>query len=130
VIDGSKIGTPVDRAAEQQRVGYLLDRMLEPGTLASPEGLSLIVTKIDCLEPGEDIPGAEEALAAISQKASELAGRTVPLLRLAVHSYDPRYPLGHGLETLLELLGVRTSVQILGPKPSYASPSALARFRA
>jgi Double-GTPase 2 len=130
VIDGSKIASAVDRAAEHQRVDYLLERMLQPGTLASPEALSLVVTKVDCLSPGEDLQGAEEALAAINRKANELAHRALPMLRLAVHSYDPRYPLGHGLETLLELLGVMPCVQITGPNPAYVPAGALGRFRA
>jgi Double-GTPase 2 len=130
VIDGSNIASPVNRAAEQQRVEYLLARLLEPGTLASPEALSLIVTKIDCLNPEEDLSGAESTLADINHRANDLAQRTLPMLRLAVHSYDPRYPLGHGLETLLELLGVKPSVQVREPQTRYASASALARFRA
>jgi hypothetical protein len=129
VIDGSKIASGVDRAAEQQRIDYLLERMLQPETLASPEALSLIVTKVDYLSPGEELQGAEEALVAINRKANELANRTVPMLHLAVHSFDPRYPLGHGLETLLELLGVMPNVKIAGPSLDYKPASALGRFR-
>ncbi len=130
VVDGSKIATAVDRAAELLRIRYLLQRLLEPGVLAGPEALSLIVTKVDCFMDGAELAGAEDALAAVSQTAKDLAGRALPMLRLAVYSYDPGYPLGHGLESLLELIGARPRVQILAPDAHWEPATALGRFLA
>ncbi len=130
VIDGAHIADVTLRTAECQSIEYLLNSLLSPGGLAGPETLSLILTKTDCLEQSEDLPQAEEALLELNRNADTQAGRRVPLLRLAVHAADPKFPLGHGLETLLELLSVRSLTQILSAPATHEPASALGRFRA
>jgi hypothetical protein len=129
VIDGARIADVTSRRAECQSIEYLLNSLLNPGGLG-PETLSLIVTKTDCLEQSEDLAQAEEALVELNRHADTQAGKRVPLLRLAVHAADPKFPLGHGLETLLELLSVRPLTQILSPPEAHEPISALGRFQA
>jgi hypothetical protein len=130
VIDGEHIAKVTARAAERQQTEYLLERLLIPDALAGTDALSLIVTKSDCLARSRDAEGAESCLAELNQRASKLAGRPVPLLRLAVRSQDPQFPLGHGLETLLEMLGLRPALQIAADPEPYEPATALGRFRA
>lgn len=131
VVDGGKIASATTRAAEKQQAHYLLNALTIPGGLASHRALSLIVTKIDLIEESgpEDHAEVERALDNINAEANRLTQDAVPLLRLAVRSHTTRFPLGHGLETLLEMLSLRPRLQIGERAPMYRPTSPLGRFR-
>jgi hypothetical protein len=77
----------------------------------------------------EDHAEVERALDNINAEANRLTQDAVPLLRLAVRSHTTRFPLGHGLETLLEMLSLRPRLQIGERAPMYRPTSPLGRFR-
>ena len=131
VIDGANIADETRRVAERHDVLNLLSELRKPGALAGQRSLFLIVTKIDEFEKLDDAPreAANEALAELHRKAVESVGFDVQLLRLAVRSRVPDFPLGHGLESLLERLLIGGPVHIEHPLPEYAPSSALGRFR-
>jgi len=58
------------------------------------------------------------------------APRDVPSVRLAVRSETERFPLGHGLESLLEILTVRPAQRFLAPSPALPPGGPLAEFEA
>lgn len=129
-VDGEKLADPLSRAAQRQRTEYLLDQLLQGDGLAGPTALIMVLSKADALDGREDIDQVETVLAGLVEHASVKAGRKVPLVRLAVRSQNPGYPLGHGLETLLEYLDMRPAVQIRHPAAPYTARTALGRFMA
>jgi len=132
VVDGAKIADPTARSAEKQQASYLLGALLVPEALARPRALSVVVTKTDTLEglTTAQRAAAETALEEITAMATERAGEAIPLVRLAVRSGISAFPLGHGLETLLELLALNPSLRIGADPPPYEPTTGLARFKA
>lgn len=131
VIDGAKIADETSRVAERNDVLNLVNELKKPGALAGERALFLVVTKIDKFEKLEAKPrrAANLALKRIHSAAAEAVGFDVQLLRLAVRSLVPDFPLGHGLESILERLLVGGPVYVDHPLPKYTPSSALGRFR-
>jgi hypothetical protein len=131
VIDGKKIADRTQRVAVRNDVLNLLKALLKPGALAGMPSLFLVATKVDEFEKFGDAErrAANDALAAVEREASSVVGNPIPMLRLAVRSHVPDFPLGHGLESLLEMLLVHGHVHILNPPSTYKPSSALGRFR-
>jgi hypothetical protein len=127
VVDGGSIANATMRAVERQRVEDLLRMLTAPGALADNTVLSILVTKLDVIEAseGEEHEKIENCLTELSSIAGELAGVPVPLLRLAVRSQSSKFPLGHGLETLLEVIALRPKVQIGADPPPFRGASSL-----
>jgi hypothetical protein len=130
VIDGARIADATTRVAEQYDASLLVKALLKPKAIAKRSSLVLITTKVDEFEQFDDEPrqAANEALAAIQREASEMAELDLPMLRLAVRSYVPHFPLGHGLESLLEILLVQGPVHLLNPPAPYEAKLALGKF--
>ena len=128
IIDGKRLADPTQRADERQQARYLLRRLLETGTLASPNAMMLILTKADELEGNPALEEIEALLLELNAEANRIAQGQVPLIRLAVRSRTARYPLGQGLETLLEYLDKRGTLQIGHPPEVRSARTALGRF--
>jgi hypothetical protein len=131
VIDGGRLAKPTERAAEKQLVKYLLGALTVKGALAAPEALSLIVTKTDLVEESsaQNRVEVDSALEEINAEANRLSGRPIPLLRLAVRSETARFPLGHGLEPLLEIISLRPALQLGNIPPRHEPSTPLGKFR-
>lgn len=131
IIDGRKIADRTHRVAEHRDVLNLLTALCTPEALAQKKSLFLAATKVDEFEQFEDVGRREanEALSAIQNEATSILGVEIPLLRLAVRSHAPDFPLGHGLESLLEILLVQGAVHIENPPAPYKPSSSLGRFR-
>jgi len=131
VIDGANIADNTRWIAERNDVINLLIELKKPGALADHRSLFLVVTKIDEFEKLDDElrRAANDALTEIHRKAVATVDFDVPLHRLAVRSRVPDFPLGHGLESLLEKLLIGGPVHINHPLPAYRSSLALGRFR-
>lgn len=131
VIDGAKIADRTRRVAERHDVLNLLKAIRKPDALAGEESLFLVATKVDEFERFEDDArrDANNALAAIQSEAASFLGFDIPMLRLAVRSHVADFPLGHGLESLLEMLLINGAVHIVNPPPAHEPSSALGKFR-
>jgi hypothetical protein len=132
VVDGERIADPAERAAERQQTQYLLEALLTPRALASPSALSLIISKMDLVEElgSSDRAEVEVWLEDLNRFANRLTGLSVPLLRLAVRSESSRFPLGHGLETLLDVLSLRPALKIGERAEPYEPVTSMGRFKA
>lgn len=133
VVDGEKIADMTTRASERAQFEYLLAELLKGDAIADPAALMIVVTKFDLIESiseGQEAKEIEDFLAGLNADADKLAGRNVPLVRLAVRSRSADFPLGHGLETLLELLSINPKLQIEEEDIAEAPATVLSGFRA
>ena len=132
VIDGARVADPTQRSAEQQQLMHLLRELLVEGAIAHRDVLSLLITKFDLIESLTAVQrGVVEAwMDEVNSAVNAMAGNDVPLLRLAVRSESTKFPLGHGLETLLEVMALKPAVHSSHPAPFHAPASPLGRFRA
>jgi hypothetical protein len=131
VIDGARIADETSRVAEGNDVMNLLKELRRPEVVATERSLLLVVTKVDEFERLSDTPRREanDFLKGIHRETQEVLGFEIDMLRLAVRSMVPEFPLGHGLESLLERLLVVGPVYIQHPPAPYQPSSALGRFR-
>jgi Double-GTPase 2 len=106
ILDGGKLCDPTQREATLQRTIYLLDELKKPGRLAEPGVLFVVLTKLDLFVDGPDAERerAEEAIEQVMERVREVTGEEPPLLRLAARSESDRFPVGHGLNELLDLV--------------------------
>jgi Double-GTPase 2 len=132
VVDGKKFADPAEREAERQNLIYLVQQLLKDRD-ASPPALMLVVTKLDLIDAVEDEQEqrrTEEAINHVHEGLRDLAATEVPQVRLAVRSETDRFPLGHGLEDLLELLTVRPATRLATAPPAVSGTHPLAEFHA
>jgi Double-GTPase 2 len=126
VIDGAHLADPAEREAEVTSIKYLIDALLKDGGVASPSALSIIVTKLDVLDAIEnsgDRTGVTTALDSLTKFVAERTGIDVPVLHLAARSESDKFPIGHGLEALLELLTLRPTLKAtVPPDPTPVDP--------
>ena len=117
VIDGDKMSDSYQRTAAREQCKYLIRALLAPDGLASPAALSLIVTKLDLLvgKDKDQTAVIDEAISDIRAEASSMGAEPVGLYRVAVRSRTATFPLGHGLEQLLELFFLKPALKIGGP---------------
>lgn len=132
VVDGERISNPETRAAEIQDLEYLADALMKDERWAPPS-LLFVITKLDLIDgvaSSDERARIEDALANLHDRLRGVGGADVPIIRLAVRSETDRFPLGHGLESLLELLDAR-SVSVFESKPQpLAGRGPLAGFHA
>jgi len=130
VLDGARIAAVTTLASELNQARYLLDRLLKTDALAGPSALSILVTKTDWFESlgPPNRKRVEDSLAGFNGEASIAAGEPVPLLRLAVRSISSSFPLGHGLETLLEVISLRPTLQVGDLSRIYRPITSMGRF--
>lgn len=130
VLDGARIAAATTLASELNQARYLLDRLLNTDALAGPSAFSILVTKTDWFESldATNRKRVEDSLAGFNAEASVAAGQPVPLLRLAVRSTTSSFPLGHGLETLLEVISLRPTLEVGNPSRIYRPVTSMGRF--
>jgi hypothetical protein len=132
VLDGHKLADAASRPAQRESVLYLVDQLYKEPDSAPPSAL-LVVTKVDLIDQTAEA-GQQQAISeVIDEVHTQLAARgggDVPVVRLAVRSESPRFPLGHGLEDLLELLTVRQATHLSSAPPPVAAVTTLASFQA
>lgn len=120
VLDGQKLADAATRPAQREGVLYLVDQLYKEPNSAPPAAL-LVVTKVDVIDEVSEA-GHQVAIAkVIDEVHTKLAARSggdVPVIRLAVRSESTRFPLGHGLEDLLELLTVRQATHLSTAPPA------------
>ena len=120
MLDGQKLADAATRPAQRVSVLYLVDQLYKEPASAPPAAL-LVVTKVDVIDEVSD-PGHQAAMTEIIDEVhTKLAARSggdVPVIRLAVRSESTRFPLGHGLEDLLELLTVRRATHLSTAPPA------------
>lgn len=132
VLDGQKLADAATRPAQREGVLYLVDQLYKQPDSAPPAAL-LVVTKVDVIDQVAAATQQQAIAEVISEVHSKLADRSsddVPVVRLAVRSESPRFPLGHGLEDLLEILTVRWATHLATDPPPVPNTTTLARFQA
>ena len=131
VIDGERIADQASRADESVRLTYLVDQLYSDPE-ASPVSVILVITKVDLIDsiPTEARGEIEAAISSIHDHLQTRAMGSVPIVRLAVRSKSSRFPLGHGLEDLLELLSLRPATHVETKPPLVIPQGSLAEFRA
>jgi hypothetical protein len=131
VLNGSRIADPATRESQCRDAKNLTDQLFKDPAYAPPS-VMLVVTMLDLIEVVEDVEDRERIEAVIGDVHTYIqgvAGGDVPVVRLAVRSESDRFPLGHGLEDLLEILKVRSATHVLTPPPPVAGSSRLSEFR-
>lgn len=132
VVDGERIADPATRPAEAQKLRDLTDALLkEP--LWRPPTLLFIVTKLDKIDELSTETGAddvEQLLAELHGYVSNQLDGELPSIRLAVRSLTERFPIGHGLEALLEVLALRPQRHLYSSAPQAEARVPVASFRA
>ena len=131
VLDGEKLCDPTQREATLQRSVYLVEQLLGGEHLADPRTLFVVLSKLDLVVgAGENQREASEE--GVRQIASLIRERTggyePPILRLAARSESDRFPLGHGLNELLDLVTERPALHILNPPPAPESTDFFSGF--
>lgn len=132
VLNGAKLADPATRQSQCNDAENLITQLFKDPQHAPPAAM-LVVTMIDLIEEIEDRSDRARIETMISQVhrcISAAASGEVPIVRLAVRSASDRFPLGHGLEDLLEILTVRNTTPITTPPPPITGTSTLAEFRA
>jgi hypothetical protein len=133
VLDGERLADPGRRETEVTELEYLVGALSKPEAIAGPEVLSLVVTKldlIDAIEDGTERAAIDEALDKAQSIVEQLTNSPVPVIRLAARSATDRYPLGHGLESLLERVSSHPATQVANELPPQPAGDAFAGFRA
>jgi hypothetical protein len=132
VLNGSKIADPTTRESQARDATNLADQLFKDRPHAPPS-VMLVVTMVDLIEEVQDTDERkriETVIGEVHEHVAHVAGGEVPIVRLAVRSESERFPLGHGLEDLLEILKVRSATPIVTPPPAVTGSSRLAEFRA
>lgn len=132
VLNGAKLSDPATRESQCRDAVNLADQLFSDPA-AAPPSVMLVVTMVDVIEDvAEESERAaiEEATATVERHLGAAACADVPVVRLAVRSQSDRFPLGHGLEDLLEILHVRARTSISTAAPPVHGSSRLGEFRA
>jgi hypothetical protein len=116
-LDGDHLSDPQLREAALENARYLAEALLNEGRLADPSVLFLVLTKLDLVEArgGEHRQAIEAAFHGLAELVKDRSGYEPPILRLAARSESERFPLGHGLNELLDLITGRPAVHVVHP---------------
>lgn len=100
VLDGRKLSRPGDRDEERQKIEQLARLLIETNSLASPQALSIVVTKWD--EVARVGPSAQDyADSAVLRVASSAGFATAPpYWRTAARPRTTDFSIGHGIAAL------------------------------
>jgi hypothetical protein len=131
VLDGGKLCDATEREAALQRSTYLVEALMAPGVLADPKALFVVLSKVDLLAAAEE--EQREAAEGIARKVAELinvrsGGYEPPILRVAARSETDLFPLGHGLNELLDLMTERPAVYVRNDPPSEPASDSFTGF--
>lgn len=112
VLDGSKLSAGTEREAALLRADYLVTALSEPGVLVDPRALFIVISKFDLVATAGDSERqvAEESAARVGEQIKEKTGHEPPILRVAARSETDIFPLGHGLNELLDLMSERPAL--------------------
>lgn len=112
VLDGGKLSTATEREAALLRAGYLVTALSKPGVLVDPQALFIVISKFDLVATAGDSErqAAEESAARVGEQIKEKTGYEPPVLRVAARSETDIFPLGHGLNELLDLMSERPAL--------------------
>jgi hypothetical protein len=133
VLDGGKLCDPTQRKAALQRSSYLVDELMEPGVLAGPKALFVLISKFDLLAAAseEEREAAEDVAVKVSELIKERADtHDAPILRVAARSESDLFPLGHGLSELLDLMTERPALYVRNDPPGVPAGDAFTGFTA
>jgi hypothetical protein len=132
ILDGGKLCDPTQREATLQRTLYLLEELKKPGRLAEPLVLFVVLTKLDLFVEGAETERerAEEAIEQVMGGVREVTGEEPPLLRLAARSESDRFPVGHGLNELLDLVTEEPAAHVRNDPPPLSGGDFFAEFKA
>jgi hypothetical protein len=112
VVDGGKLSDATEREAALLRANYLVAALSERGVLVDPRALFVLISKFDLVaaaaEPERLV--AEETAAKVGELIKETTGHEPPILRVAARSETELFPLGHGLNELLDLMSERPAL--------------------
>lgn len=116
VLDGETLANPVRRQATLQRSQDLLGALgRQPNAIASPEVITIVVTKQDAIDRA-DIENQRAVLRAIEtvrDATSNAFPKYVPaVISTAAVSRIGELPLGHGLDELLALWSEQPAVHV------------------
>jgi hypothetical protein len=131
-LDGDHLSDHSQREAALENARYLAAALLDEERIADPSVLFLVLTKLDLVETRGDEHRAaiESAIHEIAESVKERSGHEPPILRLAARSASDRFPLGHGLNELLDLLTERPAVHIRNDPRSLENGDPYTEFRA
>ena len=132
-LDGDHLSDPSQREAALENARYLVGALLKDERIADPSVLFLVLTKLDLVEArGEEHRQAlERSIHELAQLVEEKSGGfEPPILRLAARSKSERFPLGHGLNELLDLITERPAVHVLSSPPSVSGHDPYTGFKA
>jgi hypothetical protein len=118
VIDGGRIAKLSDRDEERSRIEHLARILLEGDMLASPQVLSLLITKWDKVAKAgaEAEEYADKAVDRITKFVG--FGKRIPSWRVAARPETNAFPIGHGVPSLfLHWVESAGYVRQLPPKP-------------
>jgi len=133
VLDGGKLCDPTQRQAALQRASYLVDELMNPGVLADPKALFVLISKFDLLAAAneEQRNAAEQVAVRVSELINERVDtHDAPILRVAARSETDLFPLGHGLSELLDLMTERPALYVMNGPPSVPVSDAFTGFTA
>jgi hypothetical protein len=133
ILDGGHLCDAAEREAALERATYLINELLRPGRLADPRAIFVLLTKLDLLDTSGDAHRAAaevivERVAALI--AERIAGYEPPVLRVAARSESDRFPVGHGLNELLDLITERPSIYSPHGAPEIIAADFFSGFRA
>jgi hypothetical protein len=132
VLNGAKLARAATRESQYKDAINLVNQLYKDPEHA-PVSAMLVVTMIDLIADVEDTrdqAAIEELIQKVHGHIQQVAGREVPVVRLAVRSENEKFPLGHGLEDLLELLKVRSATHVPTAPPELQGTNRLSEFRA
>ncbi|HTT93420.1 MAG TPA: hypothetical protein VMF55_02030 [Solirubrobacterales bacterium] len=112
VLDGGKLSAVTEREAALQRASYLVAALSEPGVLVDPRALFIVMSKYDLVAAASESERvvAEETAAKVGEQIKQKTGHEPPILRVAARSQTELFPLGHGLNELLDLMSERPAL--------------------
>jgi hypothetical protein len=112
VLDGGKLSTATEREAALLRANYLVAALSEPGVLVDPRALFVVISKFDLVAAADESERlvAEETAAKVGEQIKEKTGHEPSILRVAARSETEIFPLGHGLNELLDLMSERPAL--------------------
>ena len=112
VLDGGKLSAATEREAALLRASYLVAALSKPGVLVDPRALFVVISKFDLVAAAGESERlvAEETAARVGEQIKEKTGHEPPILRVAARSESELFPLGHGLNELLDLMSERPAL--------------------
>jgi hypothetical protein len=128
-LDGDLLSLDTERDGAVTKATYLADALLEDGRLADPRSLFIVLTKLDLIVTRKQLAPVEVALKSIADLIrSRNGGHEALVVRLAARSETDIFPLGHGLNELLDLLSEQPAVQISNGPPQFSSGDPFCSF--